>query len=41
MPIILLTAFPPRQMPPGIDRVVIKPFQLETLRQALAQVCPA
>jgi CheY-like chemotaxis protein len=40
MPIILLTAFPPREIPAGIDRVVTKPFQLETLRQALDQVCP-
>ena len=35
-PVILLTAYPPRQLPPEIDVLVIKPFDLDSLRQGLA-----
>ena len=35
-PIVLLTAFPPVHLPPEIDVLVIKPFDIESLRQGIA-----
>jgi CheY-like chemotaxis protein len=37
-PIVLLTAFPPMNQPIEVDLVVLKPFSLENLREALARV---
>ena len=34
-PVILLTAYPPAQTPDGVDQVLIKPFNVETLRDVL------
>jgi CheY-like chemotaxis protein len=35
-PVILLTAYPPRELPAEIDVLLIKPFDIESLRQGLA-----
>jgi CheY-like chemotaxis protein len=35
-PIIMLTAFPPDDIPAGIDLILTKPFYFETLREALS-----
>jgi CheY-like chemotaxis protein len=37
-PVILLTAYPPREIPPDVDSVLLKPFSLESLREILAKV---
>jgi len=37
-PIIMVTGFPPPQTPPEIACVVLKPFHVEDLREALAHV---
>ena len=37
-PVILLTAYPPREIPPDVDAVLLKPFSLELLREMLAKV---
>ncbi len=37
-PIIMVTGFPPAQTPVGITSVILKPFNLNELRQALAAV---
>ena len=37
-PIIMLTGFPPAQIPPGIAFVLLKPFHMQDLREALAHV---
>ena len=40
-PVIMLTAFPPMTFPEEIDLVLLKPFSLQNLRNALLQVFPA
>lgn len=37
-PVIMLTAFPPRTQPEGVDLIVTKPFVLDDLRKAMRQV---
>src|SRR5574341_348277 len=37
-PVIMLTAFPPKQKPPAVDVVVLKPFTLERLCEAISRV---
>ncbi len=37
-PVIMVTGFPPAQTPPDIAAVILKPFNLHDLRQALAAV---
>ncbi len=39
-PIILLTGFPPKTTPSGVDFVLEKPFSPDDLRAALTAVCP-
>lgn len=38
LPVILFTAFPPVQKPEGIDNVLVKPCNVDTLKQAIAAV---
>ncbi len=40
-PVILLTAFPPTTVPSAIDLIVMKPFMLVTLREALHKILGA
>src|SRR5258706_9241625 len=40
-PVIMLTAFPPATVPPAIDLIVTKPFDLKTLRDALRKLLGA
>jgi CheY-like chemotaxis protein len=37
-PVILLTAYPPREIPADVDSVLLKPFSLEALRETLNKV---
>ena len=37
-PVILLTAYPPRELPADVDSILIKPFSIESLRETLAKV---
>ena len=37
-PVVLLTAFPPAQLPPEIDLLIIKPFDMDALREGIANV---
>ena len=36
-PVVLLTAFPPAQLPPEIDVLVIKPCDADDLREGIAE----
>ena len=38
LPVILLTAFPPKAQPPGVDLVLSKPFSVVELSNAVAAV---
>ena len=37
IPIILLTAYPPAQVPPDVDSILVKPFSVDALKEAIAQ----
>ena len=37
-PVILLTAYPPREIPADVDSILLKPFSLESLRETLTKV---
>ena len=37
-PVIMLTAFPPKQKAPAVDVVVLKPFTLDRLCEAISRV---
>jgi CheY-like chemotaxis protein len=37
-PIIMITAFPPRELPADVDTILIKPFSVEALREKLIRV---
>jgi CheY-like chemotaxis protein len=37
-PVILLTAYPPREIPADVDSILLKPFSIESLRETLTKV---
>ena len=37
IPIIPLTAYPPAQVPPDVDSILVKPFSVDALKEAIAQ----
>ena len=37
IPIILLSAYPPAEIPPDVDSILVKPFTIDALKEAIAQ----